>query len=272
MNNAKTKVEKKEPEIDPEICKKINELQDNKKARAKDCNYKLKTITKKEATFINQFKNPREVLKDSTKLIAKNLNTVMLVAEHLHKIRKHQLFRLNYNSFKDYVNMEFNYTRGRAYQLTAAHEIAEYINDSIQQQPPVLTTEPQCRELIKVKKFNDDEHQELNEEQSNKERLMLVKNILNKNDNVISTQLIVDGVRDWLKDNNKDPNEEDPVARYDKSVNKSCENIDKMMQNIARVTGLSEKDFSQVKENMKKRLEETLHAIDKMVLANKNEA
>lgn len=131
----------------------------------------------------------------STEFIKNNINIVMEVAKHLHIICDYKLYRLHYNTFEEYVEEEFNYTRGRAYQLTRAYDIAEYINDRIVGSK-VLTTEPQCRELLRLRIYKDDEHED--EQQTQAARLALVKKILEK-DKRAKTSVIAAAVSDKLK-------------------------------------------------------------------------
>ena len=131
----------------------------------------------------------------STEFIHSNINIVMEVAKHLHIICDYKLYRLHYNTFEEYVEEEFNYTRGRAYQLTRAYDIAEYINDRIVGSK-VLTTEPQCRELLRLRIYKDDEHED--EQQTQAARLALVKKILEK-DKRAKTSVIAAAVSDKLK-------------------------------------------------------------------------
>ena len=131
----------------------------------------------------------------STEFIKKHINIVMDVAKHLHIICGYKLYRQHYNTFEEYVSEEFNYTRGRAYQLTRAYDIAEYINDRIVGSK-VLTTEPQCRELLRLRIYKDDEHED--EQQTQAARLALVKKILEK-DKRAKTSVIAAAVSDKLK-------------------------------------------------------------------------
>ena len=132
----------------------------------------------------------------STEFIHSNINIVMEVAMHLHYICYYKLYRLHYNTFEEYVSEEFNYTRGRAYQLTRAYDIAKYINKKLG--PTVLTTEPQCRELLRLRIYKDDELELEDKEQSNEARLALVKKIWEK-DNTAKTSVIAAAVREKLK-------------------------------------------------------------------------
>ena len=132
----------------------------------------------------------------STKFIKNNINIVMEVAMHLHYICDNKLYRPHYNTFEEYVSEEFNYTCGRAYQLTRAYDIAAYINKKLG--PTVLTTEPQCRELLRLRIYKDDELELEDKEQSNEARLALVKKIWEK-DNTAKTSVIAAAVREKLK-------------------------------------------------------------------------
>lgn len=149
---------------------------------------KLKKITKKEAQLIHQAESAGESFSTSNEYIEKNINIAMKVAEHLWKIREYKLYRLEYNTFEDYVRDKLNYTRSRAYQLVRAHELATYINGEIQE--GTLTTEPQCRELLRLKIYEDSDSRKENKEKSNAARLKIVKNVLDKN-NFVKTSGIV---------------------------------------------------------------------------------
>ena len=74
------------------------------------------------------------------------------VISSLYEVKENKLFTINYNTFKDYV-----YTKGRAFQFTVAHNIVDYINAKLDNS--ALTTEPQCRELAKIKVYEKDAHQ-----------------------------------------------------------------------------------------------------------------
>ena len=136
---------------------------------------KGRTLKKDEAELILKAQSKELYYKKLTTYIAEHINTAMQVAENLYIVREHKLYKLQYKTFEQYVKNEFDCTRGRAYQLTDAHELAEYINTEIGEQ--TLKTEPQCRELLKLKVYSDDEHKTFNKEESNKERLALIKQI-----------------------------------------------------------------------------------------------
>jgi hypothetical protein len=239
---------------DEGVLKKIKEMQQGRDG--------LNTVSLEEAKVINKFDDPPKVLKESTHFIRKHLNTIMEVAGHLHKVHSNQLFRLKYNSFQEYVNIEFDYTRGRGYQLLAAHDIAEYINSNIESDNPVLTTEPQCRELQKIKVYEDDVHQKIDNAKSNDERLKVVNAILAEHKKV-TTKLIEDSVRNKLIELNKLPDDTAPADRYNKSIKAMCSNIDKMMDNIAKPESkLTNDDIDAIKDKVKERLQQTLDYIE----------
>ena len=233
----------------------------------------LKKLDEEELSIIQQIEEPRKYLADSTKYIKAHINIIMKVAEHLYNIHKYKLFRLKYNSFKDYVNEEFNYTRGRAYQLRDAHELAVFINKELGKQ--ALKTEPQCRELLKVKIYEESDepekfHQSVDHNKSNQERLKLVKEILEK-EKEITTKLLVDKVREWQKAHSIIPEDMPVVKRYDESIDKSCKNIEMMMDNIIQKNkDLTAGDFETIKSKMKERLEAISKYIDGLELPSDN--
>jgi hypothetical protein len=217
----------------------------------------LLKLTKNEKLAIKKVKDPQKTLNEHTTFVKKHFNTVMAVAEKLYYIKEHNLFRLKYNSFKEYVNKEFNYTRGRAYQLATAHEIAAYVNSSVGTE--VLTTEPQCRELSKIKVYTKNDHQKVDNQKSNQKRLKLIQKILEKNDNKISTQNIVDVVRKEL-DKGNTPFKE----RYENSIEKCCDNLLKMISKSEKKHNLKADDFALVKKTMLEKLQATLKEIEKL--------
>ena len=152
-------------------------------------------LNAEEKELIAEAKKKDMSYETSTEFIKKHINIVMEVAKHLHIICGYKLYRQHYNTFEEYVSEEFNYTRGRAYQLTRAYDIAEYINDRIVGSK-VLTTEPQCRELLRLRIYKDDEHED--EQQTQAARLALVKKILEK-DKRAKTSVIAAAVSDKLK-------------------------------------------------------------------------
>lgn len=141
----------------------------------KDAKATDRTLKKDEAELILKAQSDGHDYNKLTAYIAEHINTAMQVAHHLFVVREYKLYKLQYKTFEQYVKNEFDCTRGRAYQLTDAHELAEYINTEIGEQ--TLKTEPQCRELLKLKVYSDDEHKTFNKEESNKERLALIKQI-----------------------------------------------------------------------------------------------
>ena len=221
----------------------------------------LQKLTSKEKEAIKRVDNPEKVLAEHTKFVRKHLGIVMKVAEKLYYVKENNLFRLKYNTFKEYVNQEFNYTRSRAYQLTAAHEVAAYINKQLE--GPILTTEPQCRELSKIKVYTDDDHQKVDYDKSNQKRLELIQNIRKSKDK-ISTQDIVDAVRAELQ-KEADSFKQGPASkRYDNSIEKSCENVLKMMENIKEAQDVEADDFKVIKSTMLEKLQNALKQIQEM--------
>ncbi len=256
-----------------EKAKLLNENNDKKTVSLQCDKTGLKKLDEEELSIIKKIDDPHKALTESTDYIKKHINIIMKVAEHLYKIHTYKLFRLKYNSFKDYVNEEFNYTRGRAYQLRDAHELATFINNELGKE--VLKTEPQCRELLKVKIYEDSDesknfHQSVNYDESNKERLTLVKEIIKK-EKVITTKLLVDKVREWQKAHNVIPENIPITERYNESIKKSCENIEMMMNNIIlKNKDLTASDFKAIKNKMKERLEAISKYIDGLELSSGN--
>jgi hypothetical protein len=222
----------------------------------------LLKLTQEEKEIIKTVDAPNKILAEHTKFVRKHLNIVMAVAEKLHYVKAKKLFRLKYNSFKEYVNEEFNYTRDRAYQLTAANEISKYINS--QTNETILTTEPQCRELSKIKVYSDDEHQKVDTEKSNQKRLELIQDIMKKSQNKASTKDIVDAVRTELQ-KEADKLKQRPVKqRYNTSIEKFCDNVLKMMENIKKSQDLEADDFNTIKSTMLEKLQATFEQIKVM--------
>ena len=247
---AKNKIKKRKSSIQQDAFDKLQITKDG-----------LLKLTSKEKEAIKQVDNPKKVLAEHTKFVRKHLGIVMEVAKRLYFVKEHNLFRLKYNSFKEYVNQEFNYTRGRAYQLTAAHEVAIYINGQLKE--TILTTEPQCRELSKIKVYTDDDHQKVDYDKSNQKRLELIQNIRKSKDK-ISTQDIVDAVRAELQ-KEADSFKQGPASkRYDNSIEKSCENVLKMMENIKKVKDVEADDFNAIKSTMLEKLQNALKQIQEM--------
>lgn len=214
-----------------------------------------------EAVLITKHKSPEQTFNDNTAYIKKNINVVMEVAKRLYEVLENKLFRLKYNSFKEYVNEEFNYTRGRAYQLTRAYDVAEYINKNAESEEDILTTEPQCRELLKVKVYTDDSCQKVDEARSNKERLTLIKEIITEKEN-ITTKMIVDKVREKLAAVNQDADILSLPERCNKSIKRNCDNVLKMMKNLIKTTGLSADDIVELKKKAKDDLENLITDIE----------
>ena len=220
----------------------------------------LSKLKDEEKVLLVKFDDPEKKLAEHTKFIRKHLNTVMAVAARLYEVKENKLFRVKYNTFKDYVNEEFNYTRGRAYQLTAAYEIADFINNK--QNAKILTTEPQCRELSRIRVFSKED--KLDVDKTNQERLKLVQGILETNNNKISTSMIEKNVQSWLADNRGDVKELSVTERFDKSIDQTCDNIYKMVKNIiADNDDITQNDIEQIKGKLEEKLNETIENIKK---------
>jgi len=84
-----------------------------------------------------------------TSFIRDNLNNAMKVAVYLCHVKRLKLYKLKYNTFEEYVEDEFNFTKMRAYQLINAHLIANDINKELK--CDVIENESQARELLRLK-------------------------------------------------------------------------------------------------------------------------
>ena len=221
----------------------------------------LLKLTNEEKSWIKKVAAPADTFAEYTRFVKQHLDLVMDVAKKLHYIKEKNLFRLKYNSFKEYVNEEFNYTRGRAYQLTTAHDVATDINDHFKE--TIITTEPQCRELSKLKVYSDDDHQKVDPDKTKQKRLKLIQNIQNAK-NEISTKNIVDAVHTELQREADELKQLPANKRYNNSIEKSCENVLKMMENIKKVKDIEADDFNAIKSTMLEKLQTTLEQIKTM--------
>lgn len=192
----------------------------------------------------------------STKFIHEHINIVMEVAEHLHIIRDYRLYRLHYNTFEEYVEEEFNYTRSRAYQLTRAYHIAEYINKELGQ--AVLTTEPQCRELLRLRVYKDDEHED--KQQTQEARLALVKKILEE-DKTAKASLIAEEVDRELKAVQAKRVQEKSIERYRSEIQSTVARIQKKITDIISSKTLPKDEVDNIKVIAKQYLMNILESL-----------
>lgn len=209
----------------------------------------LAPITQDEAQLIYDVEKQGQTYDKSTEYIKENINTVMKVAEHLYYVCNYKLYRFHYNSIKEYAEAEFNYTKGRFFQLTRAHEIAEYINSAMKKQ--VLTTEPQCRELLKLKVYKDFENED--EEATKKKRLEVIKEIL-KNNSEVATGLIAKEVAKAMEKVNDKRAEDKPLDNYNSELQSSVGGIRTKMANIFSAKKWSDKEKSEIKNTAIKEL------------------
>ena len=186
------------------------------------CGTNSQECTKQEKLLIQKARLDGYTYETCTEFIRENINTAMEVAQNLHIVLKYKLYRLHYNTFEEYVSGEFNYTRGRAYQLTRAHELATKINNDLGKD--VLTTEAQCRELLRLKMYQHDTRKE-DKDQTHKCRLELINKIL-KDSDVLKATAIAKGVDDIFAENNaKEPRVEAGKKRIQKSLSAAQKKI-----------------------------------------------
>ena len=193
----------------------------------------------------------------STEFIKNNINIVMEVAKHLHIICDYKLYRLHYNTFEEYVEEEFNYTRGRAYQLTRAYDIAEYINDRIVGSK-VLTTEPQCRELLRLRIYKDDEHED--EQQTQAARLALVKKILEK-DKRAKTSVIAAAVSEELAIVQDKRNQAKSVDKFTKEIQSTVSRVQTRITKLLDSKKWSDNESNKMKAVVRKELRKILASL-----------
>ncbi len=193
----------------------------------------------------------------STAFIKDNINIVMEVAKHLHIICYYKLYRQHYNTFEQYVDDEFNYTCGRAYQLTRAYDIAEYINDRIGGSK-VLTTEPQCRELLRLRIYKDDEHED--EQQTQAARLALVKKIWEK-DKRAKTSVIAAAVSEKLKTLQAKRIKAKSVEKLTQEIQSTVSRVQKRLDNLLESRNWPKDELDQIKDVVRQELEKILASL-----------
>lgn len=136
-------------------------------------NYDLKRLKNSaKSKILEAFKQGIDYAKE-TKFIREHINVAMLVAEKIWKVQEYKLYRINYNSMKDYLKYEIGITYTRGYQLGKAHEISVYVNNAIGKQ--VLVNESQCRELQKLKCHKGEEL---------KDYVKFVQKLMSENDEI----------------------------------------------------------------------------------------
>ncbi len=192
----------------------------------------------------------------STEFIKDNINIVMEVAKHLHIICDYKLYRLHYNTFEEYVEEEFNYTCGRAYQLTRAYNIAECINKELGSE--VLTTEPQCRELLRLRIYKDDEHED--EQQTQAARLALVKKILEDHKRA-KTSVIAVAVSEELAIVQDKRNQAKSVDKFTKEIQSTVSRVQTRITKLLESKKWSDNESNKIKAVVRQELRKILASL-----------
>jgi len=192
----------------------------------------------------------------STEFIKDNINIVMEVAKHLHIICDYKLYRLHYNTFEEYVEEEFNYTCGRAYQLTRAYNIAECINKELGSE--VLTTEPQCRELLRLRIYKDDEHED--EQQTQAARLALVKKILEDHKRA-KTSVIAVAVSEELAIVQDKRNQAKSVDKFTKEIQSTVSSVQTRITKLLESKKWSDNESNKIKAVVRQELRKILASL-----------
>ena len=218
----------------------------------------LDILKENEAKLITQANKLGISFDEYTKFIAANINVVMQVAERLHAVNKFKLYRLKYNRFEDYVKEEFDYTSSRAYQMIRAHEVASFINDKMGEK--VIITEPQCRELLKLKVCNNDGTE--NEQATNRKRLSLVKKI-QKDKGKVTTGLIANAVENFVKSQQKTKQSNKSLDDYKKDVRTSVNDMLHEYYNAAKASQWTDADKAELKAALIAELKEVLKSLQK---------
>jgi len=146
---------------------------------------------------------------ECTKYIRENINTAMRVAEKLYAVKVNKLYKLRFDTFEEYVDEMFKFTRERAYQLTRAHEIAKYVNDKLGSE--VIVNESQARELLKFKRFSDADVIDI--EATNIGRAELVNSIKGECGSVSAKQ-ISKKIKERMKDIKEDNSKKRKIEKY----------------------------------------------------------
>ena len=192
----------------------------------------------------------------STEFIKKHINIVMEVAKHLHIICGYKLYRQHYNTFEEYVSEEFNYTCGRAYQLTRAYDIAECINKELGSK--VLTTEPQCRELLRLRIYKDDEHED--EQQTRAARLALVKKIWEDHKRA-KTSVIAVAVSEELAIVQDKRNQAKSVDKFTKEIQSTVSRVQTRITKLLDSKKWSDNESNKMKAVVRKELRKILASL-----------
>ena len=219
-----------------EIKQKIIAIQEKTK-----CN--VKAVNADEARLINKYSDPLKELNDSTKFIHRNLNILMEVAAKLRIVKENKLYRLKYDRFEDYLKIEFNYTRSRAYQLTRADEVAKYINFETGQ--TIITNEAQCRELLRLKIYKDKAHQEVDTEESNKARLKLVNQLTDEYEKVEAT-VLSENIDKIMEENQNFVRRTRKVDEFNDIIEKTCKGVRTVVNNVINSKKWSEDEKQEI--------------------------
>ncbi len=203
----------------------------------------LRKLDAEEKKSIDKAKKKKITYEKITKFICKHINIVMDVAEHLHIIRYYKLYRLHYNTFEEYVEENFNYTRSRAYQLTRAHVIAEFINNRIGSK--VLTTEPQCRELLRLRIYKDDDDED--EQQTQEAQLALVGKIWKAHQKVVKASLIAEEVDKEMNAFHEKRVQSKSVEKYSADIKSTVGRFQKNIIDVLSSKTLSAEELNNIK-------------------------
>lgn len=178
----------------------------------------LKEMTKKDAEAIAGFYGKDislEMLDKDTAFVKKHFGDELAVAKILSDENKSRLYRLRYSTFEEYVRVEFDVTRGRAYQQISAYGLAKFINEKIGSD--VITNESQARELQNLRVYDGAKE---NASETSKARIDLVKSILDSKRG-ISSKSIADEVSKIMLKVKEDKLSKMTVEEYVKGLNLS---------------------------------------------------
>ena len=216
----------------------------------------LKEISAEDAKCISSVDDPKKEYQDKTKYIKKHFKTVMQVAEYLRCIHDKRLYRLEYNTFEEYLQTEFNYTRGRGYQLIDADKVAYEMNEKLGK--TVITNESQCRELLRLKIYTNIDHQKVDNVKTSRARLGLLERLIKDKSNV-KTSDIAKEVDKLLEAETR--NQSITVNEYNERFESTCRGVSKVLENIFKDDNLKPEDKVSIKDNAIKELEEVLRKL-----------
>lgn len=233
------------------LAKENLQIRDRIRELSKGTGENYNKISVQEALIIDSCPEPEKEFKKKTLFVRKNLQTVMDVAAALLEVREKCLYRLRYNTFPEYIQQEFDYSKSRAYQLIRAKELAVRINSELDDE--VLVNESQCRELLRLKKFDKTDKQQVNVESTFKARLKLIKQLKSKD--IISTNKIAIEVDKIILADEKKRSANITLDEYRDSFAKSCKGIKSMFDNILEKNKLKNDDQVELKKIAIKELE-----------------